>query len=68
MKRAALYLIQAYRKVSFLFPVCCKFYPSCSFYAEEAFKKYDSLMASKLSLKRLLRCSFLSRGGIDLLP
>ncbi|OQX87949.1 MAG: hypothetical protein B6D55_01815 [Candidatus Omnitrophica bacterium 4484_70.2] len=59
------FLIKLYRSVSFYFPSCCKFYPSCSEYVEEAFLKYPFRKALRISLFRLLRCNIFSRGGID---
>lgn len=44
----------------------CRFYPSCSHYAEEALDKYGFLKGSYLTIKRLLRCGPWSKGGIDL--
>ncbi len=34
----------------------CRFYPSCSDYALEAYKKYSFLEATKIVFKRLLKC------------
>ena len=35
---------------------CCRFYPTCSDYALEAYKRFSFLEATKLVFKRLLRC------------
>ena len=43
-------------------PPCCKYYPTCSNYAIEAFK------GGVLAVLRLLRCRPWSRGGIDDVP
>lgn len=46
----------------------CRFYPSCSHYAEEAIKERGLLIGGCLAIWRLLRCHPLSKGGIDLVP
>ena len=43
----------------------CRFVPSCSQYAYEAVKKYGVLKGLWKGLGRIIRCSFLSKGGID---
>ena len=68
MKFIASFLIKFYRSTAFIFPVQCKFYPSCSHYVEEVFRRYPFFQAIKLSLKRLIRCNWFSRGGVDPVP
>ncbi len=47
----------------------CRFYPSCSCYAKEAFKKHDFVYATYLTFKRLAKCHPLSRRhGVDFVP
>jgi len=66
MARILVGLIKAYQKISRLFvPSCCRFYPSCSNYAIEAIKKHGAGRGAFLALKRIARCSPLSRGGYD---
>ena len=43
----------------------CRFYPSCSEYAEGAIKHYGISKGLWMALKRLLRCHPWSRGGYD---
>jgi len=45
--------------------VHCRFYPSCSDYAIEAFQKKGILHAGAKIVWRLLRCNPLSVGGWD---
>lgn len=62
-------LILIYKKlISPLFPARCKYYPSCSSYALEAFKKHGAIKGFILSAWRILRCNPWSNGGIDLVP
>ena len=58
-----------YRKcISPLFPPCCKYYPTCSNYALQAFKKHGVFKGFILAGWRLLRCNPWSDGGIDPVP
>ncbi|PWU20896.1 MAG: hypothetical protein C5B48_11910 [Candidatus Rokuibacteriota bacterium] len=43
----------------------CKYHPSCSRYAAEAFRKYDPMTAMVKTAWRLLRCNPWSHGGVD---
>jgi putative membrane protein insertion efficiency factor len=46
----------------------CKYYPSCSAYAEEAFRVHGAVRGLALASWRLLRCNPYSRGGVDHVP
>ena len=46
----------------------CRFYPSCSSYAETAIGRFGVLRGSALAINRLLRCHPWSQGGIDQVP
>jgi putative membrane protein insertion efficiency factor len=62
-------LVQLYR--IFLSPFlggACKFYPSCSQYAQEAIARHGAKRGSWLALKRLGRCRPFTRGGFDPVP
>ena len=43
----------------------CKYHPSCSQYAIDAFKEFGLFKGFVLATWRLLRCNPLSRGGVD---
>jgi uncharacterized protein len=43
----------------------CKYHPSCSQYAIDAFKQYGLFKGTVLAGWRLLRCNPWSRGGVD---
>lgn len=61
--------IMFYRKfISPMFPARCKYYPSCSAYAVEAYKKHGVFKGTLLSAWRLLRCNPWSYGGVDYVP
>jgi len=43
----------------------CRFYPTCSHYAEQALRKHGALKGSSLAVQRLLRCHPWHDGGYD---
>ena len=46
----------------------CKFYPSCSNYAQEAIVRHGARRGTVLALKRLGRCRPFTKGGFDPVP
>ncbi|MGA8366212.1 MAG: membrane protein insertion efficiency factor YidD [Candidatus Acidiferrales bacterium] len=46
----------------------CKFYPSCSNYAQEAIARHGARRGTLLALKRLGRCRPFTQGGFDPVP
>jgi len=46
----------------------CRFYPTCSEYSIDAFRKYGVLRGFVLTVKRLGRCHPFSDGGFDPVP
>jgi hypothetical protein len=46
----------------------CKFYPSCSNYAQEAIAKHGAKRGGRLAIRRLGRCRPFTQGGVDLVP
>ena len=62
-------LIHFYRFcISPFTPPSCRFTPTCSQYALEAFRKYGPLKGGWLSLKRILRCHPWGGSGYDPVP
>jgi putative membrane protein insertion efficiency factor len=43
----------------------CRFYPSCSHYAEEAIRERGAVKGSVLAVWRVLRCNPFGAGGVD---
>ncbi|MGN0677466.1 MAG: membrane protein insertion efficiency factor YidD [Ruminococcus sp.] len=69
MKYICIALIKFYRRfISPVFPPCCKYYPTCSQYALEAFRKFGFFRGFLLAFWRILRCNPWSLGGIDPVP
>lgn len=46
----------------------CKYYPSCSHYAQEAVQKHGARRGAWLAMKRLGRCRPFVKGGFDPVP
>lgn len=46
-------------------PGTCKYHPSCSQYALDAFREHGLLRGAILTIWRLLRCNPWSHGGVD---
>ena len=46
----------------------CRFYPTCSHYADEAIAKHGAGAGSWLAARRLARCHPWHEGGVDLVP
>jgi len=69
MQRILIVLIQLYRLLAAAFPGShCRFYPSCSHYAEEALQQHGALKGAWLAARRLLRCHPWHAGGVDPVP
>ena len=69
MKKLFMALIRFYQKwISPLKPPCCRFTPTCSAYAMEAFEKRGCMAGCILMIWRILRCSPLSPAGHDPVP
>lgn len=70
MKKLLLLLVRFYKKK--ISPLkskpCCRFYPTCSTYAIEAIEGYGAFLGTLLTVKRLLKCNPLFKGGVDFVP
>jgi hypothetical protein len=53
------------RFISPLLPAACRFSPSCSLYAMEAFRRYGVGRGALLTLRRLAKCHPFHPGGYD---
>lgn len=69
INQVPIFLIKFYRSyISPLLGPSCRFYPTCSSYALEAFKTHNFFYAMWLTLWRVLRCNPFSKGGFDPVP
>lgn len=64
--KLCIYLVRFYQKfISPLKGPTCRFYPTCSQYSLEAFKKYGFLKGMFLTIKRVSKCHPFHPGGYD---
>ncbi|MGC4378765.1 membrane protein insertion efficiency factor YidD [Fictibacillus sp. Mic-4] len=69
MRQLCILLIRFYQRfISPLTPPTCRFYPTCSHYGIEAFKRFGVAKGSWLTLKRILKCHPFHPGGLDPVP
>ncbi|MBQ0125464.1 MAG: membrane protein insertion efficiency factor YidD [Clostridiales bacterium] len=69
MNHIAIFFVKLYQKfISPLKPPCCRFTPTCSQYAVEAFSEWGFIVGLGLTVWRILRCNPFCRGGYDPVP
>lgn len=69
LKRLAIGAIGLYQRwVSPLLPPACRFTPTCSEYAREAYERYGFFRGSALAAARVARCHPFHPGGYDPVP
>jgi len=58
--------ITFYQKhLSYLFPTGCKYYPTCSEFSKQSFRKHGIIKGVLLSIVRIIKCNPFSKGGIN---
>ena len=66
MRKLALIGIRFYRRaISPLLGSNCRFHPTCSCYAEEAFDRFGFIKGSYLTTLRIVKCQPFHPGGFD---
>ncbi len=68
MKKVAIKIIDFYKAVTANRPPSCRYFPSCSTYAKDAYQMHSFTKATRLTVWRLLRCNPFSKGGFDPVP
>jgi len=69
IKKSLIGIIKWYKKrISPLLGDHCRFYPTCSSYAIEAFEKHGIFKGGYLAITRILRCNPFCKGGFDPVP
>lgn len=69
MKYIFIELIKFYRvAISPFKPPTCRFYPTCSEYGLEAYRRFGFFKGTYLTVKRISKCHPFHPGGIDLVP
>ena len=66
--RAAVRVVEAYQAAASGRISPCRFYPSCSHYAVDAFTEHGFWRGLALTSRRLLRCRPFGPHGVDLVP
>ncbi len=72
IKIGLIFIIRWYRETAghnrlfgVIAPMPCKYFPSCSSFAEEAITKYGVAKGVVMSVKRIARCHPFAQGGWD---
>lgn len=61
--------VRGYRLlISPVLPRSCRFFPSCSEYAEEALERHGAVHGTWLTARRICRCGPWHPGGYDPVP
>ena len=68
MRKILIHLIKLYQKTPLNSHSKCKYIPTCSNYAIMVINDFGVFKGCFLTIKRILRCNPLSKGGIDLPP
>ncbi len=69
MRRLLIFLIACYRTcLSPFLGNNCRFYPSCSSYAQDAIETHGVIKGSGLAFRRLGKCHPWHEGGVDPVP
>lgn len=68
MAKMAIFLIKFYQNIISKYILTrknCRFYPTCSEYSIQAYRKYGFLKGTYLTISRILRCHPFNDGGYD---
>lgn len=68
MKKLIIRLIKSYQEGTKGKNPTCRYRPTCSNYAVQAYENYNFFYATILSVWRILRCNPLFKGGYDPIP
>ncbi len=69
MRKILVLFVRLYRyAVSPFLGNSCRFYPTCSSYAEQAVTEHGAIKGSWLAVRRICRCHPWHPGGVDPVP
>lgn len=67
-RNALIFLIRLYQASGFLWKPRCRYWPTCSHYAQEAIRVHGAFDGLKLTVRRLARCHPWGASGFDPVP
>jgi len=68
VKKWILRMIRNYQEATKGKNPTCRYHPTCSNYAIDAYENYNFFSATFLTIWRILRCNPFSKGGYDPIP
>ena len=68
MRKLFIVLIKLYQKIPGPWHGACRFTPTCSDYAIQAFELHGTIKGLGLTIWRLMRCNPFCKGGYDPVP
>ena len=68
MNKLAIWLIKKYQKIPGPWHNLCKHQPTCSNYSIGVFTEFGFCKGFILTVKRILKCNYFSKGGYDPIP
>ena len=68
MKYILIKLIRFYQQIPGPWHNYCKFTPTCSNYAIGVLEEFGFWKGTYLSIRRIMKCNYLSKGGYDPIP
>ena len=68
MKKILIKGIKLYQSMPISSHKCCKLVPTCSNYAIGVFTEFGFCKGFILTVKRILKCNYFSKGGYDPIP
>ncbi len=69
VSQSAVIILKAYKLlISPLLPNACRYYPTCSVYAEQAISRFGFIKGGFLAARRILSCNPFGGSGYDPVP
>ena len=68
MKYILIWVIKLYQKIPGPWHDSCRFQPTCSHYAIGVLNEFGFFKGCFLTIKRILKCNPLNKGGYDPIP
>lgn len=66
---SVVYIIRLYKLfISPFLPASCRYYPTCSVYAQQAIKRFGIIKGGYLAARRVISCNPFGGSGFDPVP